>query len=165
MRAINDYALDALDKGELIALPILVLMLLAIFRSPLAALVPAISGLLVTRVGTALMGLIGRVADIDALALNMVAMLGLALGVDYSLLVVSRFREELANGLQRSRRGRGDGCPRRAHGPVRRHGARDRDADRAADGARLAARLLRARAVRRDRRRRASSRCSRCLRD
>ena len=98
MRAINDEALHALDKGELIALPILIVMLLAIFRSPLAALVPAISGLLVTRVGTALMGLIGRAADIDALALNMVAMLGLALGVDYSLLVVSRFREELANG-------------------------------------------------------------------
>lgn len=98
MRAINDEALHALDKGELIALPILLIMLLAIFRSPLAALVPAISGLLVTRVGTALMGLIGRTTDIDALALNMVAMLGLALGVDYSLLVVSRFREELANG-------------------------------------------------------------------
>jgi len=98
MRAINDEALHALDKGELIALPILLVMLLAIFRSPVAALVPAISGLLVTRVGTALMGLIGRAADIDALALNMVAMLGLALGVDYSLLVVSRFREELANG-------------------------------------------------------------------
>jgi putative drug exporter of the RND superfamily len=98
MRAINDVALDALDKGELIALPILIVMLLAIFRSPIAALVPAISGLLVTRLGTALMGLIGRGIEIDALALNLVAMIGLALGVDYSLLVVSRFREELANG-------------------------------------------------------------------
>lgn len=98
MRAINQAALDALDKGELIALPILFVMLLAIFRSPLAALVPAISGLLVTRVGTALMGAIGRGVEVDALALNMVAMIGLALGVDYSLLVVSRFREELANG-------------------------------------------------------------------
>jgi putative drug exporter of the RND superfamily len=98
MRAINQTALDALDKGELIALPILIVMLLAIFRSPIAALVPAISGLLVTRVGTALMGLIGRGIEIDALALNLVAMIGLALGVDYSLLVVSRFREELANG-------------------------------------------------------------------
>jgi len=98
MRAINNAALDALDKGELIALPILLVMLLAIFRSPLAALVPAISGLLVTRVGTALMGLIARGVEVDALALNMVAMIGLALGVDYSLLVVSRFREELANG-------------------------------------------------------------------
>jgi RND superfamily putative drug exporter len=98
MRAINGVALDALDKGELIALPILIVMLLAIFRSPIAALVPAISGLLVTRVGTALMGVIGRGVEIDALALNLVAMIGLALGVDYSLLVVSRFREELANG-------------------------------------------------------------------
>jgi len=98
MRAINGVALDALDKGELIALPILILMLLAIFRSPIAALVPAISGLLVTRVGTALMGVIGRGVEIDALALALVAMIGLALGVDYSLLVVSRFREELANG-------------------------------------------------------------------
>ena len=98
MRAINGVALDALDKGELIALPILVVMLLAIFRSPLAALVPAISGLLVTRIGTALMGVIGRGIEIDALALALVAMIGLALGVDYSLLIVSRFREELANG-------------------------------------------------------------------
>jgi putative drug exporter of the RND superfamily len=98
MRAINEESLHALDRGELIALPILLVMLLAIFRSPLAALVPAISGLLVTRVGTALMGLIGGGVEIDALALNMVAMIGLALGVDYSLLVVSRFREELAAG-------------------------------------------------------------------
>jgi RND superfamily putative drug exporter len=98
MRAINGVALDALDKGELIALPILIIMLLAIFRSPIAALVPAISGLLVTRVGIALMGVIGRGIEIDALALALVAMIGLALGVDYSLLIVSRFREELANG-------------------------------------------------------------------
>lgn len=98
MRAINGVALDALDKGELIALPILVIMLLAIFRSPIAALVPAISGLLVTRIGIALMGLIGRGIQIDALALALVAMIGLALGVDYSLLIVSRFREELENG-------------------------------------------------------------------
>jgi RND superfamily putative drug exporter len=98
MRAINDVALNALDNGELIALPILIIMLLAIFRSPIAALVPAISGLLVTRIGVALMGVIGRGVEIDALALALVAMIGLALGVDYSLLTVSRFREELANG-------------------------------------------------------------------
>jgi putative drug exporter of the RND superfamily len=98
MRAINETSLEALDKGELIALPVLFVMLLLIFRSPLAAIVPALSGLLVTRIGTALMGVIGTRVEVDALALNMVAMIGLALGVDYSLLVVSRFREELANG-------------------------------------------------------------------
>ncbi len=98
MRAINETSLEALDKGELIALPVLFVMLLLIFRSPLAALVPAFSGLVVIRIGTALMGLIGTRVEIDALALSMVAMIGLALGVDYSLLMVSRFREELENG-------------------------------------------------------------------
>lgn len=98
VRAINQASLDSLDKGERTAIPILFVMLLLIFRSPLAALVPAISGLLVTRIGTALMGLINHSIEVDALALNMVTMIGLALGVDYSLLVVSRFREELASG-------------------------------------------------------------------
>ena len=124
MRAINQTALDALDKGELIALPILIIMLLAIFRSPIAALIPAISGLLVTRVGTALMGVIGRGVEIDALALNLVAMIGLALGVDYSLLIVSRFREELANGRSVPERGRGGDRARRPDGAVRRLRAR-----------------------------------------
>ena len=98
VRAINEASLDSLDQGELIALPILFVMLLLIFRSPIAALVPAISGLLVTRIGTALMGGVNEVIEVDALALNMVTMIGLALGVDYSLLIVSRFREELAAG-------------------------------------------------------------------
>jgi putative drug exporter of the RND superfamily len=98
VRAINEASLDSLDQGELIALPILFVMLLFIFRSPVAALIPAISGLLVTRIGTALMGAVNEVIEVDALALNMVTMIGLALGVDYSLLVVSRFREELAAG-------------------------------------------------------------------
>ena len=93
--ALNDASLDSLHRGELIALPILFLMLLLIFRSPVAALVPALCGLLVTRIGIALMGLIGKSVDIDALALNLVTMVGLALGVDYALLVVSRFREEM----------------------------------------------------------------------
>ncbi len=80
------------------ALPILFVMLLLIFGSPIAALIPAISGLIVTRTGIAVLGLTAERVDIDALALNLVTMVGLALGVDYALLVVSRFREELAEG-------------------------------------------------------------------
>lgn len=98
VRALNQASLRSLDKGELVALPILVVLLLLIFRSPLAALVPALSGLLATRIGTAILGVIAHRVKIDALALNMVTMIGLALGVDYSLLIVSRFREELAAG-------------------------------------------------------------------
>ena len=99
VRALNQSSIDSLHRGELLALPILFVMLLLIFGSPVAALVPALSGLLVTRIGVAALGLVGREVDIDALALNLVTMVGLALGVDYALLVVSRFREELAEGL------------------------------------------------------------------
>jgi RND superfamily putative drug exporter len=98
VRAINKASLSSLDKGELIAIPVLFFMLLLIFRSPLAALVPALAGLLVTRIGTAIVATFARDVAVDALALNLVTTIGLALGVDYSLLIVSRFREELAAG-------------------------------------------------------------------
>jgi RND superfamily putative drug exporter len=98
VRALNEASLDSLDQGERIAFPILVVLLLLVFRSPVAALIPLACGLLVTRIGMALMGALNEAFQLDALALNMLTMIGLALGVDYSLLIVSRFREELAAG-------------------------------------------------------------------
>ena len=98
VRALNDASLDSLDQGERIALPILILLLLLVFRSPIAALVPLLCGLLVTRIGMAIMWILNHYFALDALALNMLTMIGLALGVDYSLLIVSRFREELREG-------------------------------------------------------------------
>jgi RND superfamily putative drug exporter len=98
VRALNDASLDSLDKGERIAFPILIVLLLLVFRSPVAALVPLACGLFVTRIGTAVMWVLNHYFALDALALNMLTMIGLALGVDYSLLIVSRFREELAGG-------------------------------------------------------------------
>ena len=56
VRAINEASLDSLDQGELIAFPILIVLLLLVFRSPVAALVPSLCGLLVTRIGMAVMG-------------------------------------------------------------------------------------------------------------
>jgi RND superfamily putative drug exporter len=98
VRAINQASLDSLDKGEKIAFPILIVLLLLVFRSPVAALIPFLCGLFVTRIGMAIMGIFNDSFALDALALNMLTMIGLALGVDYSLLIVSRFREELAAG-------------------------------------------------------------------
>ena len=98
VRAINEASLDSLDQGEKIAFPILIVLLLLVFRSPVAALVPLLCGLFVTRIGMAIMGGLNEAFQLDALALNMLTMIGLALGVDYSLLIVSRFREELAAG-------------------------------------------------------------------
>ena len=99
MRAINEASLDSLDQGEKIAFPILIVLLLLVFRSARSRRwCRWLCGLLVTRIGMAIMGGLNSAFELDALALNMLTMIGLALGVDYSLLIVSRFREELAAG-------------------------------------------------------------------
>jgi len=85
-----------LVKGELIALPILLLALFFVFRGWRSALMPVISALVT--VAGALLILLGvtQVMDVASYAIDVVALFGIALAVDYSLLIVNRFREERA---------------------------------------------------------------------
>lgn len=86
---------SAVTQGELIALPVLLLVLLLVFRSAVAAALPVVMGVTVVAASRGIVGLLdGTVMQIDALALAPMGMIGLALGVDYSLLVVSRYKEE-----------------------------------------------------------------------
>jgi RND superfamily putative drug exporter len=85
---------DAAKVGELIAVPILFVVLLLVFRSVLAAMMPIVAGGAVVAAGRGVLSVLLNLIQIDLFALLVVGMLGLALGVDYSLLVVSRFREE-----------------------------------------------------------------------
>lgn len=95
---VHGDTVSALRKSELIAAPVLLLVLLLVFRSPVAAAIPLVLGLTTVGAGNGALSLINELKPLDAAALNMGSMLGLALGVDYSLLLVSRFREELARG-------------------------------------------------------------------
>jgi RND superfamily putative drug exporter len=97
-RALQDESLDAAERAELIAAPLLLLILLFVFRSVVAAAIPLAFGALTVFAGRGVLSLLSGPMTIDALALVVCTMMGLALGVDYSLLVVSRFREELAAG-------------------------------------------------------------------
>jgi len=97
-RAIQDESIAASERGELIALPFLLLILLLVFRSPIAALIPLGFGAITVVSSRGLLYLFAGWFDVDAFALTVCSMVGLALGVDYSLLMVSRFREELAAG-------------------------------------------------------------------
>jgi putative drug exporter of the RND superfamily len=81
--------------GELIAVPILLVVLLLVFRSVLAAILPVVVGGAVVVATRGMLGVLLEFFSIDVFALSMVGMMGLALGVDYSLLVISRFREEM----------------------------------------------------------------------
>jgi len=97
-RAIQKESIEAAERGELIALPILLVVLLLVFRSPLAAGIPLLFGGITVFASRGLLAVLTEWFTVDALSLVVCTMMGLALGVDYALLMVSRFREELAGG-------------------------------------------------------------------
>jgi len=94
-RALQEESLSSTERAELMAGPLLILVLLFVFRSVVAAAIPLAFGALTVIAGRGALALLSGAMTIDALALVVCTMMGLALGVDYSLLIVSRFREEL----------------------------------------------------------------------
>jgi RND superfamily putative drug exporter len=99
-RAIQDESISASERGELLALPFLLIVLLLVFRSPIAAAIPLAFGAVTVITSRGILYFFTSWFDIDAFALTVCTMMGLALGVDYALLMVSRFREELAAGTE-----------------------------------------------------------------
>jgi RND superfamily putative drug exporter len=97
-RAIQEEAAEATLRSELIAAPLVLIVLLLVFRSPIAAAIPLAFGGATVAASRGLLSVAANWLSIDAFALTAGAMMGLALGVDYTLLMVSRFREELAAG-------------------------------------------------------------------
>jgi putative drug exporter of the RND superfamily len=99
-RAIQQSTLADTARAEKIALPILVLVLLLVFRSPVAAAVPLAMGGATVAAGHGLLWLASFLTPINSLGVAIAAMMSLALGVDYALLMVSRVRQELAGGAE-----------------------------------------------------------------
>jgi len=92
----NDQTRTDLTKAELIAFPILAIFLLFVFRGVVAAFIPLLIGG-VSIVGTLfVLRIMSAFADTSLFALNLATGLSLGLAVDYALLMVSRYREEIA---------------------------------------------------------------------
>ncbi len=92
---VNDQTKSDLTKAELIAFPILALLLLFVFRGVVAAGIPLLIGG-ISIVGTLfLLRIMSLFVDTSIFALNIATALSLGLAVDYALLMVSRYREEI----------------------------------------------------------------------
>lgn len=85
-----------LQRSELISLPLAAVALLLVFGSVVAAGVPLVVGGSAVVVALAVILAVASVTPMSIFVLNLATLLGLGLGVDYSLLLTSRFREELA---------------------------------------------------------------------
>lgn len=87
-----------LRRAETFAFPFAIIALLLVFRSVIAAILPALIGGGAVIVSLALIFGIGHLTYLSIFVLNITTLFGLGLGVDYSLFMVNRFREELAHG-------------------------------------------------------------------
>lgn len=99
--AINGRIQDDLKLSEAISIPLTFIMLVLVFGALVASAMPLVIGV------TAILGtffglyLLTLVTDVSIFALNLTTGLGLGLGIDYALLIVNRFREEIARGISR----------------------------------------------------------------
>ncbi|GAA4087492.1 MMPL family transporter [Actinomadura miaoliensis] len=99
---------DIVRAETITALPLLILLLL-LFGAITASLLPMVVALFSIVGGLAVLHAVTYVTDVTSFALEVVTMMGVGLAIDYSLFVVSRFREELAHGM--AERGVPDGKP------------------------------------------------------
>lgn len=87
-----------LRRAEILSIPTAAVALVLVFGSVVAGVVPGLVGGTAVAVTLALMVVLSQFLELSIFSLNLATMLGLGLGIDYSLFLVSRFREELARG-------------------------------------------------------------------
>ena len=88
-------------RMELRVLPIALIILVLAFGALVAAILPVLIGVLAIAVSLAVIGFLAQLTSMSVFVLNLTTMIGLGVGIDYSLLMVTRFREELNHGLRR----------------------------------------------------------------
>ncbi|WP_157249175.1 MMPL family transporter [Nonomuraea typhae] len=95
---LNDQTARDLARAEAISLPVLLVLLVIVFGSLVAAGLPLVVGLLSVLGALVLLRLLTEVTEVSVFSLNVVTMLGLGLAIDYSLFVLGAFREEVRRG-------------------------------------------------------------------
>jgi RND superfamily putative drug exporter len=95
----TEIAEEDLQRGESIGIGAALIVLIVVFAAVVAAIAPIVMALFAIAVALGLVSLIGQVVSFNLFVTNMVTMIGLAVGIDYSLFIVSRYREERKKGF------------------------------------------------------------------
>ena len=96
-----DQVTEDLVKGEALTLPISFIVMIVVFGGFLAAGMPLVGALASIATGMAVVWAATWAIEIDSYIVNVLSIIGLALSIDYGLLVVSRYREELARQMEK----------------------------------------------------------------
>jgi len=96
---LDERSSSDLIAAERIALPVTAIILLVVFGAPLAAAMPLLLAMAATAIGLASLYVMSGAFAVSVFAQNVVSMIGLGVGVDYALFLLSRFREARARGL------------------------------------------------------------------
>jgi RND superfamily putative drug exporter len=97
---LNETLERDLIRAELISLPFAILILLWVFRTAAAAVLPALVGGLAVAGGVAVVMALSHRMEVAKYTINVCSLVGLGVAIDYSLFMVSRYREELAAGFE-----------------------------------------------------------------
>ena len=97
----NELAKSDMEKAEVFGVPVALVVLVLVFGAVLAAFMPLVLSIISILLALALTGLIGQVYPMNIFVLNILTMMGLAVGIDYTLFIISRYREERARGLEK----------------------------------------------------------------
>ena len=92
---------EGLLKGEMFGIPIAVIILLVVFGALVAVLIPIVVAAASIFVAMGAASLLGLVFGLSFFVENIITMIGLAVGIDYSLVFVARYREERSHGLDK----------------------------------------------------------------
>jgi uncharacterized membrane protein YdfJ with MMPL/SSD domain len=100
----NDFirlAEEGLQQGETIGLAVALVVLVFVFGAVVASLIPILLAVMAIAIALGAAAAFGLAFDLPFFIANIITMIGLAVGIDYSLFIVSRYREERANGLDK----------------------------------------------------------------
>src|SRR5690606_7138507 len=89
---------EELIQAELFGVPIAIIVLLIVFGSLVAPVVPLVLGVMSVVIALGAVTILGQFSELQLFVQNMITMLGLAIGIDYSLFLVERFREQRTQG-------------------------------------------------------------------